>query len=136
MVLLTRGIDPVPLETGRKRRARSLPVSPASRRVPAGEIPEVAPGLSEVAVTERALPTNYIRGQFLTPDPGDPDFAAMQVGVRGKHVRRLGEQGSNVVLLDTAAPRFGDGETLFRLATPIPVGPWSQGTRSAAAATY
>lgn len=28
------------------------------------------------------------------------DFAAMQGGVRGKHVRRLGEQGSNVVLLD------------------------------------
>jgi hypothetical protein len=28
------------------------------------------------------------------------DFAAMQGGVRGKHVRRLGEQGANVVLLD------------------------------------
>lgn len=28
------------------------------------------------------------------------DFAAMQGGVRGKHVRRLREQGSNVVLLD------------------------------------
>lgn len=47
----------------------------------AGEIPEVAPGPSEVAVTERALPTNYIRGQFHTPDPGDPDFAAMQVAL-------------------------------------------------------
>ena len=47
----------------------------------AGEIPEVAPGSPQVAVTERALPTNYIRGQFLTPDPGDPDFAAMQVAL-------------------------------------------------------
>lgn len=28
------------------------------------------------------------------------DFAAMQGGVRGKHERRLREQGSNVVLLD------------------------------------
>jgi len=28
------------------------------------------------------------------------DFAAMPGGVRGKHVRRLREQGSNVVLLD------------------------------------
>lgn len=28
------------------------------------------------------------------------DFAAMGGGVRGKHVRRLREQGSNIVLLD------------------------------------
>lgn len=28
------------------------------------------------------------------------DFAAMRGGVRGKHARRLREQGSNVVLLD------------------------------------
>jgi len=54
-----------------------LPVSGAA----AGEIPSVAPAESQVEITERELPTNYIRGQFLTPDPGDEDFAAMQVAL-------------------------------------------------------
>lgn len=45
----------------------------------ANPIPEVAPSAAAVEVTERELPTNYIRGQFVSPDPGDPDFPAMQV---------------------------------------------------------
>lgn len=45
----------------------------------ANPIPEVAPSAPVVEVTERELPTNYIRGQFVSPDPGDPDFPAMQV---------------------------------------------------------
>ncbi|HJR54365.1 MAG TPA: pitrilysin family protein [Gemmatimonadota bacterium] len=45
----------------------------------ANPIPEVAPSAAAVEVTERELPTNYIRGQFLAPDPGHPDFPAMQV---------------------------------------------------------
>lgn len=42
-------------------------------------VPELAPSDPEVEVTERELPTNYIRGQFVSPDPGHPDFPAMQV---------------------------------------------------------
>jgi predicted Zn-dependent peptidase len=45
----------------------------------ANPIPAMAPSAPEVEVTERELPTNYIRGQFLAPDPGHPDFPAMQV---------------------------------------------------------
>lgn len=46
-----------------------------------GEIPPVTPAGPEVAVTERELPTNYIRGQFLAPHPGEADYAAMQVAL-------------------------------------------------------
>jgi zinc protease len=42
-------------------------------------VPEIQPTDSRVEVTERELPTNYIRGQFISPDPGHPDFPAMQV---------------------------------------------------------
>jgi zinc protease len=42
-------------------------------------VPEIRPTDSRVEVTERELPTNYIRGQFVSPDPGHPDFPAMQV---------------------------------------------------------
>ncbi|HET7691990.1 MAG TPA: pitrilysin family protein [Gemmatimonadota bacterium] len=45
----------------------------------ANPVPELAPSAPVVEVTERELPTNYIRGQFLAPDPGHPDFPAMQV---------------------------------------------------------
>ena len=42
-------------------------------------VPEIRIVGSRVDVTERELPTNYIRGQFVAPDPGNPDFPAMQV---------------------------------------------------------
>ncbi|MGH7565804.1 MAG: M16 family metallopeptidase [Gemmatimonadota bacterium] len=42
-------------------------------------VPDLQPSEPEVEVTERELPTNYIRGQFLSPDPGHADFPAMQV---------------------------------------------------------
>ena len=45
----------------------------------ANPVPEVAASAPVVEVTQRELPTNYIRGQFLSPDPGSPDFPAMQV---------------------------------------------------------
>jgi predicted Zn-dependent peptidase len=45
----------------------------------ADPVPAVTQSAPRVDVTERELPTNYIRGQFLAPDPGDPDFPAMQV---------------------------------------------------------
>lgn len=45
----------------------------------ANPVPGMSPSPPEVEVTERDLPTNYIRGQFLAPDPGHPDFPAMQV---------------------------------------------------------
>ena len=42
-------------------------------------VPEMQPSDPEVEVTERELPTNYIRGQFVSPDPGHADYPAMQV---------------------------------------------------------
>jgi predicted Zn-dependent peptidase len=42
-------------------------------------VPPTQPSDPRVDVTERELPTNYIRGQFASPDPGHPDFPAMQV---------------------------------------------------------
>jgi zinc protease len=45
----------------------------------ANAVPPTPPSEPAVEVTERELPTNYIRGQFLAPDPGHPDFPAMQV---------------------------------------------------------
>lgn len=42
-------------------------------------VPELEPSGSVVDVTERELPTNYIRGQFVSPDPSHLDFPAMQV---------------------------------------------------------
>ncbi|CAN5862707.1 pitrilysin family protein [soil metagenome] len=42
-------------------------------------VPSIPPSGSRVQVTERELPTNYIRGQFASPDPSHPDFPAMQV---------------------------------------------------------
>jgi zinc protease len=44
-------------------------------------IPALPRPTAEVRVTERELPTNYIRGQFVTPDPGHRDYAAMRVGL-------------------------------------------------------
>lgn len=44
-------------------------------------IPRVAASTPSVEVTERDLPTNYIRGQFLTPDPAHADYAAMRVAL-------------------------------------------------------
>jgi len=54
-----------------------LPVSGGA----AGAIPPLGPSAPEVEVTERSLPTNYVRGEFSTPDPGDPDYAAMRVAI-------------------------------------------------------
>ncbi|HYO45636.1 MAG TPA: pitrilysin family protein [Gemmatimonadota bacterium] len=53
----------------------ALPVSGGA----ANPVPDLQPSAPKVEVTERDLPTNYIRGQFVSPDPGHPDFPAMQV---------------------------------------------------------
>ncbi|HET9332052.1 MAG TPA: pitrilysin family protein [Gemmatimonadota bacterium] len=47
----------------------------------AGTIPSLASAGPTVEVTERDLPTNYIRGEFSTPHPGDPDYAAARVAI-------------------------------------------------------
>lgn len=47
----------------------------------ASAVPALEPGPAEVQVTERDLPTNYIRGQFAMPSPGDPDYAAVRVAM-------------------------------------------------------
>jgi predicted Zn-dependent peptidase len=44
-------------------------------------IPPLAPSGPAVEVTERELPTNYVRGEFSTPHPGDPDYAAIRVAI-------------------------------------------------------
>lgn len=47
----------------------------------AAETTAAQPGGPDVNVVERELPTNYIRGQFVTPPPGDPDYAPLRVGL-------------------------------------------------------
>lgn len=47
----------------------------------AGTIPPLAPAGPAVEVTQRDLPTNYVRGEFSTPHPGDPDYAAIRVAI-------------------------------------------------------
>jgi zinc protease len=44
-------------------------------------IPAVVVSDAEIEVTERQLPTNYIRGHFATPDPGHADYPAMRVAL-------------------------------------------------------
>jgi zinc protease len=44
-----------------------------------GPVPAVTTTAAELQVTERELPTNYIRGQFTAPDPSHPDYAAFRV---------------------------------------------------------
>jgi zinc protease len=44
-------------------------------------IPAVTQPSPDLRVTQRELPTNYIRGQFVTPDPGHRDYAAVRVGL-------------------------------------------------------
>lgn len=56
--------DDLPVTGG---TARTMP--PLERPAPA------------VEVTERQLPTNYIRGIFVAPDPGHPDYAALRVAL-------------------------------------------------------
>jgi predicted Zn-dependent peptidase len=47
----------------------------------AGAVPPLASPGATVEVTERDLPTNYIRGEFSTPHPGDPDYPAVRVAI-------------------------------------------------------
>jgi zinc protease len=44
-------------------------------------VPAVTTTAAKLEVTERELPTNYIRGQFTAPAPSHPDFAAFRVAV-------------------------------------------------------
>ena len=76
--LLLVVVGNVPREDIERKIAESFGALPATGGA-ANAVPEVAPSASKVEVTERELPTNYIRGQFLSPDPGHPDFPAMQV---------------------------------------------------------
>lgn len=41
----------------------------------------VPAAVAEVEITERQLPTNYIRGLFPTPDPSHADYPAMRVAI-------------------------------------------------------
>lgn len=47
----------------------------------AGAVPPVGASTPEVQVTERDLPTNYVRGEFAAPAPGDPDYAAARIAL-------------------------------------------------------
>lgn len=68
----------VPREDVERKIAEAFGDLPATGGA-APPVPELDASAAAVDVTERALPTTYVRGQFLSPDPGDPDFAAMQV---------------------------------------------------------
>ena len=70
----------VPREDVERKIEAAFGALPASGGA-ANPVPELAPSEARVEVTERELPTNYIRGQFATPDPGDPDYPAMQVAL-------------------------------------------------------
>lgn len=53
----------------------SLPVTDGD----AEPAPVADPGTPDLVVEERDLPTNYIRSQFITPRPGDPDYAPFRI---------------------------------------------------------
>jgi zinc protease len=44
-------------------------------------VPRINVSAPNVQVTQRELPTNYIRGQFAAPDPSHADFPALRVGI-------------------------------------------------------
>jgi zinc protease len=46
-----------------------------------GEIPQLSASAAALQLTERPLPTNYVRGQFTAPDPGHADYPAMRLAV-------------------------------------------------------
>lgn len=76
--LLLVVVGNIPREDLERKIEASFGALPATGGA-ANPIPELPPSEPEVEVTERELPTNYIRGQFVSPDPGHPDFPAMQV---------------------------------------------------------
>jgi predicted Zn-dependent peptidase len=76
--LLLMVVGNVPREDVERKIEAAFGDLPASGGAP-NPVPEIQPTDSRVEVTERELPTNYIRGQFVSPDPGHPDFPAMQV---------------------------------------------------------
>jgi zinc protease len=44
-------------------------------------VPRVTTTAPKLEVTQKELPTNYIRGQFTAPDPSHPDFPALRVAI-------------------------------------------------------
>jgi zinc protease len=44
-------------------------------------VPPLTADAPELQVTERELPTNYIRGQFAAPDPGHSDYPAIRIAL-------------------------------------------------------
>jgi predicted Zn-dependent peptidase len=76
--LLLVVVGNVPREDVERKIEAAFGDLPATGGAP-NPVPGIQPTDSRVEVTERELPTNYIRGQFVSPDPGHPDFPAMQV---------------------------------------------------------
>lgn len=47
----------------------------------AEELAPNVPGPADLTTVERDLPTNYVRGHFAAPSPGESDYAALRVGI-------------------------------------------------------
>ena len=77
LFVVVGNVDRTDLETKISAEFGALPAAGGT----ASEAIGAEPGEPDVDVVERELPTNYIRGQFVTPPPGDPDYAPLRVGL-------------------------------------------------------
>ncbi len=77
LFVVVGNVDRADLETKITAAFGALPTAGGT----AAETIGAEPGGPDVNVVERELPTNYIRGQFVTPPPGDPDYAPLRVGL-------------------------------------------------------
>ncbi len=76
--LLLIVVGNVNIEDVRKKVQGAFGTAPRGGYV-ATPMPQLRFTAPSVAITERALPTNYISGMFTGPPPGSPDYYAMRV---------------------------------------------------------
>lgn len=77
LIVVVGNVDRADLEEKIQQTFGDLPVGGGA----AAAVPDLAAGSARVEVTERDLPTNYIRGQFAMPGPGEADYAAVRVAM-------------------------------------------------------
>jgi zinc protease len=70
----------VPRDDLERKVAAAFADLPATGGAPR-EVPRITSSEPRVQVTERELPTNYIRGQFPAPNPAHANFAAMRIAI-------------------------------------------------------
>lgn len=77
LFVVVGNVPPDDVESKIEDAFEDLPATGGSAR----PVSAVASSDAQVEVTERELPTNYIRGVFPMPDPGHADFAAVRVAI-------------------------------------------------------